>query len=95
MRKLLTFQINDNYVTAGAEDLGGTVEEEDDGEGRGQDGVVVQVLPPYGCPAGGGQYWLSVRAGGKIPEELPLHIGLPEDSVVGVHHPGPQHAGRK
>ncbi len=29
-----------------AELLGGHVQEENDGEGRGQDGVVVQVLPP-------------------------------------------------
>ena len=95
MRKLLTFLKKSNYVSAGAEDLGGTVEEEDDSEGRWQDGVVVQVLPPDGCPAGEGQYWLSGRDGGTIPEELPLHVGLSEDSVVGVHHPGPQHADRR
>ena len=28
----------------------------------------------------------------SIPEEFPLHIGLPEDPVVGVDHAGPEHA---
>ena len=27
-----------------------------------------------------------------IPEKFPLHIGLPEDPVVGVDHAGPEHA---
>ena len=32
------------------------------------------------------------RTESSIPEEFPLHIGLPEDPVVGVDHAGPEHA---
>ena len=39
------------HLTVEAKLFDGGVEEEDDGEGRRQDGVVVEVLPPDACPA--------------------------------------------
>ena len=38
------------HLTVEAKLFDGGVEEEDDGEGRRQDGVVVEVLPPDACP---------------------------------------------
>ena len=72
----------------------GRVEEKDEREGRRENRVVVEILPPDTRPSILIYSAFRKRAKGiaKLPEKLPLYICISYNSVVGVHHPGSQHA---
>ena len=75
----------------------GRVEEKDEREGRRENRVVVEILPPDTRPSILIVSAFPKRVKGivKLPEKLPLYICISYNSVVGVHHPGSQHARRE
>ena len=76
----------------------GGVEEKDEREGWRENRVVVEILPPDTRPSILICICISkegVKGIVKLPEKLPLYICISYNSVVGVHHPGSQHARRK
>ena len=75
----------------------GGVEEKDEREGRRENRVVVEILPPDTRPSILIYSAFPKRGKGiaKLPEKLPLYICISYNSVVGVHHPGSQHARRE
>ena len=77
-----------------AEGPAGGVEEEYRSEGRREDGVVVQIFPPDTRPSIliYSAFPKRVKGISMLPEKLPLYIRISYNSVVGVHHPGSQHA---
>ena len=77
----------------------GGVEEKDEREGRRENRVVVEILPPDTRPSIL-IYIVHFKRGSKkgiakLPEKLPLYICISNNSVVGVHHPGSQDARRE
>ena len=75
----------------------GGVEEKDEREGRRENRVVVEILPPDTRPSIliDSAFRKRIKGISKLPEKLPLYICISNNSVVGVHHPGSQHARRE
>ena len=96
-RKSVAYQRLNCNLAVKSELFDGGVEEKDEREGRRENRVVVEILPPDTRPSIliYSAFPKRVKGIAKLPEKLPLYICISYNSVVGVHHPGSQHARRE
>ena len=96
-RKSVAYQRLNCNLAVKSELFDGGVEEKDEREGWRENRVVVEIFPPDTRPSIliYSAFPKRVKGIAKLPEKLPLYICIPNNSVVGVHHSGSQHARRE